>query len=371
LLPLNIRLLRTVFLILLVVLISFFETNSIWVEEVYYLKIYPKISAVLRSIFGWVPFSIGDALYLFFIFSIIISVVIFIKNIIEKKYNTYAFLNVAQRILNIVLLIFICFKLLWGLNYSRLGISHQLNFKQEKYCKEDVIALIKKLTNDANFYRKQIKDTALPTIKFDEVVKETKATYAIAAKQFPYLKIHRFSLKENLFSKAGNYLGYTGYYNPFTGEAQVRTDIPSILTPAIACHEVAHQLGYASEDEANFIAYLITNTSKNIYFRYSITLELLDYSYRFLLLKHLEDFNLNNYKYTKFELDDCADTQVKKDRKAIKEFFKQNKKELANMSSAAYDQFLKLNKEKLGVETYTHVVEMVLSYEQSKSTNSK
>ena len=93
-------------------------------------------------------------------------------------------------------------------------------------------------------------------------------------------ELYHFALKPNLYSGLGNYFGYTGYYNPFTGEAQVRTDIPQILTPAIACHEVAHQLGYASEDEANFIAYLLCSHSNNIYFKYAITLELIDYAYK-------------------------------------------------------------------------------------------
>ncbi len=54
----------------------------------------------------------------------------------------------------------------------------------------------------------------------------------------------------------GNYLGFTGYYNPFTGEAQVNTTVPQFLLPNIALHEMGHQIGYAKEDEANFSAYL-------------------------------------------------------------------------------------------------------------------
>ena len=363
----NIRLLRTIFLILLVVLISFFETNSTWVEQYYYLDVYPKISAFQRTIFGWIPFSIGDALYLFLIAFIIISFFIFIKNILEKKYSTYAYLTIAQKVLNIGLIVFISFKLLWGLNYSRKGITHQLQIKEKKHSKAEVIDLIQQLITDANYYRKQIKDTALPTIDFKTVIKETTTAYQLAEQQFPYLKIHRFSLKQNLFSTVGNYLSYTGYYNPFTGEAQVRSDIPSILTPAIACHEVAHQLGYASEDEANFIAYLITNTSKNIYFKYSITLELLDYAYKDLMIKYLKDDDIKNYRYMKFQLDDCADVQVKKDRKAIKEFFLKNRKDVSDFSSTIYDQYLKLNKEQQGIDSYSNVIELVLSYQKQKN----
>lgn len=363
---LNIKLLRTFFLILVIVLISFFETNAAWVEQYYCLQLYPKISAFLRFVFGWIPFSVGDVLYIILILLVISTLIIFTKSLIQKKSHSLFLLQSFHSLLNVVFVLYIAFKLLWGLNYSRQGIHHQLQIPEKKYNKEEVIIFIEKLIDDVNFYRKQIKDTALPKINFDAVVTETKASYKIAKTKFPFLKINTFSLKQNLYSPVGNYLGYTGYYNPFTGEAQVRTDIPTILTPTIACHEVAHQIGYASEDEANFISYLITNTSSNIYFKYSITLELMDYAFKDLMIKYLQEDDVKNYRYKKFQLEDCCSNQVKKDRKEIKQFFLKNKKGISNISSSLYDQYLKLNKEKLGVETYTNVVEIVLNYENSR-----
>jgi hypothetical protein len=350
----------------MVVCISFFETNAHWVEQYYYLQFYPKISTFLRLVFGWIPFSVGDVFYIIFIITVVSSIIIFTKSFIQKKYNTQFLLQSVHSFINALFVLYITFKLLWGLNYSRQGIHQQLNISEHENKKEQVIVFIEKLIEDANYYRKQIPDTTLPKIKFESVVQETKAAYSKAKKQFPFLAINTFSLKQNLFSTAGNYLGYTGYYNPFTGEAQVRTDIPSILTPAIACHEVAHQLGYASEDEANFIAYLITNTSSNIYFRYSITLELLDYAFKDLMMKYIKEDDFKNYRFTKFQLEDCCDIQVKRDRKEIKQFFLKNKKDISNISSSLYDQYLKLNKEKNGIEAYSNVVEIVLSYEKNK-----
>lgn len=362
----NIKLLRTFFLLLVIVFISFFESNSLWIEQYYYLQFYPKISAFQRIIFGWIPFSVGDVIYVVFILIILSSLVIFIKTFIRKKYNFLFLLKGFQHALNVLLVLYIVFKLLWGLNYSRQGIHEQLHISEDKCSKEEVIVFIEKLVDEANFYRKQIPDTSLPKINFDTVVQETKASYNKAKKQFPFLKINTFSLKQNLFSTAGNYLGYTGYYNPFTGEAQVRTDVPAILTPAIACHEVAHQLGFAGEDEANFIAYLITHTSSNIYFKYSITLELLDYAFKDLMMKYISEDDFKTYRYTKFQLEDCYSNLVKKDRKEIKQFFKKNKKDLSDISSSVYDQYLKLNKEKSGIEAYSNVVEIVLNYENSR-----
>jgi hypothetical protein len=72
----------------------------------------------------------------------------------------------------------------------------------------------------------------------------------------------------------GNYTGFTCYYNPFTGEAQLNTTIPRFLQPFIACHEVAHQLGYAKENEASFVGYLAAKGSGNALLQYSTYLDI-------------------------------------------------------------------------------------------------
>jgi len=53
-----------------------------------------------------------------------------------------------------------------------------------------------------------------------------------------------------------SYLGIGGVYFPFTGEANVNISMPHTSIPFTACHEMAHQIGFAREDEANFIAYI-------------------------------------------------------------------------------------------------------------------
>ena len=56
---------------------------------------------------------------------------------------------------------------------------------------------------------------------------------------------------------------FLGYYNPFTGEAQVNTNVPAFVIPFTTCHEMAHQIGYASESEASFVGFLVIRNSNN------------------------------------------------------------------------------------------------------------
>ena len=53
-------------------------------------------------------------------------------------------------------------------------------------------------------------------------------------------------------------MGYGGYINPFTNEAQVNAKVPQVRLPSISGHEVGHQIGYASESDTNFIGLTVT-----------------------------------------------------------------------------------------------------------------
>jgi hypothetical protein len=60
-----------------------------------------------------------------------------------------------------------------------------------------------------------------------------------------------------------------GMYFPFTFEALVNTSVPMVDLPFVACHEVAHALGFAREEEANLIAAIVCAESGDPVFRYS------------------------------------------------------------------------------------------------------
>ena len=86
------------------------------------------------------------------------------------------------------------------------------------------------------------------------------------------------SLKPSLFSYLGNYFGFQGYYNPFSGEGQVNTTIPRFLEPFVSAHEIAHQIGYAKENEANFVAFIACRSYPNPTFRYSMYFDMYLYA---------------------------------------------------------------------------------------------
>ena len=355
---------RVVILACFAVIISLFSLFPIGVEKWYSVALYPYISLILRIITRWIPFSIGDLGYLALLLILVIRVLKMASIIIRKQYAKSFLWYLCYRLITLLLWVYIIFKLIWALNYDRLGIAYQLSISPQPYTKEEVSSLTNQLIDKVNTYRKQMPDIILKEKSLDTIYAEAFRSYQTVSAGFPFLQYRNLSVKGSLFSGIGDYMGFSGYYNPFTGEAQVRTDIPRVLIPYITCHEMAHQLGYASESEANFVGYLAASSSKDPYFLYSVYLDLFSYAQgeeRFLYGKDKD--------YTQFaavirQNRERLDTLVKLDRKAIREFFNKRKNRISPAVSNLYDQYLKLNKQSAGVNSYNEVIGWLIAYQK-------
>lgn len=65
------------------------------------------------------------------------------------------------------------------------------------------------------------------------------------------------SVKISGVSFALSRLQLSGYYFPWTGEAQINAEMPRSLWPRVAAHEQAHQRGFARENEATVVGLLV------------------------------------------------------------------------------------------------------------------
>src|SRR5215207_2082780 len=139
-------------LILAAIMIKFASTQALWVEENYSNGIYPLISKIQRSIFGWIPFSVGDLFYGFLVLIIIFKTVQLVKYIYKKKINRQYLLNGLKQVLFFFLFIYVLFYGLWGLNYNRKGITYQLNLEVKKYSVREIDTVTNILLQRLNFY---------------------------------------------------------------------------------------------------------------------------------------------------------------------------------------------------------------------------
>jgi len=356
--------LRIVILGCLALIISLFSLFPAAVEKGYSVGLYPYISLILRVITRWIPFSIWDIGYSVLLIILVIRVLKLARIIIKKQYSKALFGYFCYRLVTFLLWVYIIFKLIWALNYDRLGIAYQLSISPQPYTKEEVTSLTNQLIDKVNTYRKQLPDTVLKEKNLETIYAEAFRSYQNASTGFPFLQYRNLSVKGSLFSGIGDYLGFSGYYNPFTGEAQVRTDIPRVLIPYITCHEMAHQLGYASESEANFVGYIAASSSKDPYFLYSVYLDLFSYAQGEEIFLYGKDKDYTQFAAVIRQNRLRLDTLVKLDRRAIREFFNKRKNSISPAVSNLYDQYLKLNKQSAGVNSYNEVIGWLIAYQK-------
>lgn len=343
-----------VIIIVLTIVILFISANPNWVEKYYAGKIYPIIALLLRLLFGWIPFSIGDILYLSTAIYLVYQLIKFFKKLGKHKLNKAELWRGFKKLSFIVLWMFVFFYGLWGLNYSREGIASQLRLKEQQYTVADLDSLVCILHNKLNANAALLTPAVRNSFKTKrQLFANALILYSNAEKQFPFLKYRIRSVKPSLFSYLGNYLGFQGYYNPFTGEAQVNTTVPQSETPFVVAHEMAHQLGYAKESEANFVGFLTCRLHPSINFRYSVYFDMYHYAVR--ALWYADSAKAAIY-------DSTLNSRVKKDRAIYKAFYEKYRNPIEPYISAAYGYFLKANQQPKGRASYDEVVNWLIAY---------
>src|SRR5215204_4171413 len=133
------RLLQDPKLLLLLFLtlgIKLWALNEAWVENFYTYGAYPFISRTLRLLLGWIPFSVGDLLYAAAGLYLFVNTYKFLVMVRKGASKKGLGLRALKKVLRIALLVYVLFNLLWGLNYNRQGISHQLGLDVQKYTVE-------------------------------------------------------------------------------------------------------------------------------------------------------------------------------------------------------------------------------------------
>jgi len=336
-----------------VVLIHWYTASGFRVENNYSTAIYPKIGVFFRVAVGWLPISLGDIIYGFIVGWLLYSVTKFIIAVLKRNITREKLWNGLKRTVLIAGLIYIVFNLFWGINYNRLGIAYQLKLNMQPYSVDGLKTINELLLNKVNQSKLALLNNADSYPRSKELFSKVKTSYDKLSKIYPFLSYKTLSVKPSMWGWLGNYTGFTGYYNPFTGEGQVNTSVPKFLQPYIACHEVAHQLGYAKEMEANFVGYLAASNSSDTLFHYSVYLDLFIYSNRNLM-------NMDSAIAKKYA--GQLIPAVKADLKEWHEFNKRHKNPIEPLIRWGYGKYLQSNGQPQGMMAYDEVTAFLIAY---------
>jgi hypothetical protein len=332
-------------------LMELIAKNPAFIEHYYSNGIYPIISSFFRILLGWIPFSIGDLLLVFGLFIFIR----FLFRLIKARFK-----NFIPKIIHftaVFSVIYFCFYLFWGLNYYREPLAKNLNYQKQKYTTGQLKKVTEHIIKNLNYY--QLEITKNDTLKVENPYSEEEM-YTIAlsgydhlSEDFPQLKYQYPSIKSSLMSLLQTYNGTGGYLNPLTGEAHVNSKIPKTSYPTTTCHEMAHQIGFAAENEANFIGFLAANYNDNIYFKYA--------SYRMAFGYCIFELRKRDKNLSK-ELWKTVNMGISKDFNASYLFWQGYKNPFEPFVKKGYNAYLKANKQEKGLQSYNYVVDLFISY---------
>jgi hypothetical protein len=118
-------------------------------------------------------------------------------------------------------------------------------------------------------------------------------------------------------------------------------------------HEIAHQLGIASEKDANFISFVMLINSDNEYHKYCG----LSYALR-LCLSELSKIDMDQYK----KLIGQVNEGIIQDYIDINKFWKKYDGNIESISKKTYDIYLKQNNIDSGIKNYNESISLILNY---------
>ncbi len=320
------------------------------VEQLYSNGLYVYISKLMRYVFGWVPFSVGDILYTLATIYILRWLFVNRKRIIK---DTKAWI---LDVLSAVSIGYFTFHLLWAFNYYRLPLHKALNIEKD-YTTEALVATTERLISTVNTVHIAItnNDTVKVNMPYSktELLQKVPKGYDKLSKKFPHLAYQPKSVKRSIYSLPLTYMGFSGYLNPFTNEAQIDGLIPTFKYPTTASHEVAHQLGYAAENEANFIGSMAAMHHDDIYFKYS--------GYAFALRHCLHEIYRRDPKQYE-TLVTKVNKGILKNYQEVRDFWDSYQNPTEPLFKSTYDTFLKANNQVDGMESYSYVVALLVNY---------
>ena len=340
---------KYIILAILVVIWLVFRNFPAFTESIYSCGIYPFIAKIQHFLWGWLPFSFGDVFYTILLFAIILGTVKYIRKLWQEP------LKALDKLFTKLIRLVFAFFMLWGFNYFRIPLAESLHIDR-KYTEEQLLKATENCIARANALHSKL--AANDSTKVDFWLSQSEI-YRIAATAYPLNRqgITDFkaieSVKPSLYSKLLTYMGYSGYLNPFTNEAQVNGLMVGYSTPITACHEIAHQMGYAAEQEANYLGYLAAEKVQNPYFNYSAELFALRYflgEVAMVAPQHYEELRAKVHK------------GIFENYKEVRLFWEQYKNKAEPVFKSSYNVFLKVNKQRAGINSYDLVVGLLISH---------
>lgn len=299
-----------------------------------------------------VRFSVGEIILILSILAVLFYLVFLIVTLIRNRRTFFSRILLA---IDVVLSVLLILNFTFGASFHADGFCEKSGLTPRGGTVKELYTLTEKFTDLVNSLAPDAPrdENNRMKVSADEILERAEGLYDEITEEFPCLSGPEVRAKKLILSRVMSAMGYTGIFFPFTGEANVNVDFPPAFLPDTVAHELAHQRGAASEDEANFVGIVASLKSNDSIYQYSGALSAWSH-----LGNALYQYDHEAY----FELYRQLDPMVQADILASNEYWAAFESPVTEVSEAVYDSFLKSYGETDGVKTYGEVVGLLLAY---------
>lgn len=294
---------------------------------------------------------------------IVISLFIIVPVIIIVAVNRFrrreGRLRLISWILAVVMLLLSGNTLCLGFGYRTTSLRENLSLEYVEITEDRLAESLIYVRDKLNLLSESIEYTENGTsVGYDLDTTSEKLCRSFDALSLEYGFFDNFDsrVKPVKNGAAMTYLGISGIYTYYTGESNVNTAFPIAEMTFVAAHELSHQRGIMRENEANFMAYLVTTTSDDLYLNYAGYLSMYQY-----LASALYSTNKDRYYEIHRSLASAPRGDIAEINRVILAY---GDTFIADISSFVNDVFLKSNGT-AGVVTYGEVVKLTVAYYHS------
>jgi hypothetical protein len=337
------------------------------VERYYSRGLFPFVARAFTPA-GFVSFSLAEVLLALLLAASAAWLVWFARRLYASRTQWRAtLLSALKTLLWVSGAGFMSFLLVFGLNYQRQPLAETLRFERRDPTPAEIEAISRNVIDGVNRdYGESRAVVGAAGVESGSRVPLSRAElYALLEEAYraePLLEgatAPAVPPKPVYFSGLMSRFGVAGLYSPFTGEPNYDALQPDFDLPFAVAHEMAHQRGYAREDEANFIAFLVCTKSANPFVRYS------GYLGALRVLGVLLRVAPERYRDVVAALGEGP----RADLRARAQFWARYQGRLANLGQSVNHVYLRVNGVRSGVRNYNEASALIVGYYLKQSAD--
>ena len=334
------------------------------------------VSAPIRGVLGLLssiyPFSLMEVLcaagIAWFIYYIVKTIIVTARRRDKMKLLAKRLLPLAVAILYVLA----AFNWLWSSGYHATSFAERYGFSNDGAAVDDLIAVTAMFASKANEMSSLVNrdDEGRCIEDRREFFSASSLIYQNLFKEYPGLEGRLYRPKPMMFSWLMSRTGYTGIYFALTGESNINTNAPVFLMPATVAHEMAHQRGIFSEDEANFVGIMSSISSGYIAYEYAGYMMGLMYLRNALIFADYDAWSYVTQNLAPEVIRDLQDhfdfwqsqRTVKTGVDLFDRILTTMTETLKDTVDSVYDGFLKSQDQELGLQSYGACVDLLVEY---------